>query len=520
MDPISEVVDLMYDREMQDPYEYPYLIRKNVSNTTKKELSSFFVMHEGAIYLSLLGEREVLSFLEISEKIYLQKKFSRFSPYLSELFDGISSIKHKPVVTNWKEAEAQKSLSLYFKDRDYLGVIKGESRDVEIIYNDDYEEYIKSNFSLKEIASLYLKYLERVQRVDDTELNYEVFSNQMAYKSLKQRYQYAAVIDKYDDMVIASDGLGVFSSMCILADKKFCSWEPKPIGERAIKLGIISQKETIIKEGIYVFFYCVKYYTLPMFPFQKFLVIDVPLVKKPGFCDSLFFSSSDPEMTVDIDFPTSPMKLSTVYPLDPAMSNIASVLRIKSADILKSQYIAVSNTAALTTAVVSGFFSFHKVSQIYYSLDIVEQKRFGSVGSLETYLRDKTLLFFERTFPFRQGDLKWRMRGVYFRKDVGPGWYDDINSSWMGVNNSVKYLTDYEFHNSFFFVKLKGKPPLVHFLKLTAILIPVFNSTTLKVLLVSTVLAQGQRMGIYMPEQNVSRKNILIEEDLLYSFNK
>jgi len=406
----------------------------------------------------------------------------------------------------------------YFKDQDYLGVINDEDQEgyIYIIdYKDDYEDYINARFTLKERATIYLSWLDRNLETPSNDLFYDSFSLQMAAKSLAQRAEYTSVISLYNDIVIPSDGLGVFSCLCILSDVKYYSWEPMAIGSRARKLGLITSHESVKSDSLYVFFYCAQYYQLPLFPGHRFLVVDVPTFVKPGFPRGPHVSVSHKDINYYHWYPPEIMAIESAFSLDYVATSIMSTMKIKVKGPLDSQFIIVSNFASLDAAIKSGFFSKEYWENKRERMLKSDRVKYGKISTLLNTIKQKTLLFLERTFPFRRGSSsRWHVEDEWLRRDSGPGFYFFSTSMWYGapyVNSEVR--DDYTFDSGHFIFKDSSKPRHVQYVQLQEYLKDIYSMNIMKVCLVAVYKSNGACFQVYAPESKILRKTILLADN-------
>jgi len=147
--------------------------------------------------------------------------------------------------------------------------------------------------------------------------------------------------------------------------------------------------------------YCVKYYELPSYPGQRFLVIDVPTVTKPGYNDGLFVSKSHKNIVYEFNYPFTVMSLVSCHCLDFTAQQITSVMKVVHLPPVKAQYIVASSGSSLESAISSGFFSLRYWTIRFASLDKREQSKYNAPDKLLEYIKKKTLLLFDRSFPFR-----------------------------------------------------------------------------------------------------------------------
>lgn len=202
----------------------------------------------------------------------------------------------KIIVDSYEIASELGLEKTYFGDQDILDVFSDEvlaSSDYIIEYNDDYFEVLKQRYTKKELAELYIVYLNK-NSTRSANISYDTFNYSGIYRALQQLDEYVRVIEKKEKYVIPSDGYGVLSSYCLRNDIQYVSWEPNEVGKIARKLGIIHGKEPVyiqkdengkrkfMKDYIYIYCYCGQYYKFPAFPGHRYIVIDVPHFKYPS----------------------------------------------------------------------------------------------------------------------------------------------------------------------------------------------------------------------------------------------
>jgi hypothetical protein len=497
---------------------YPGPLRNYIINTEVNDLKLLVCEVDNKLYLTPEGKEEVDIYLEMVRKPVLRKSFSYYAKVISMLpvIDDVSRL--KLVVDTWQVAEKEDILGAYFGHADYLRVCTSTLKDLsryDLAFSDDYEDYVKSRYTLKEIAEKYLNYIESGVERPAGDLIYDCESLQMAVKSMSQRSEYTAVMDAHNDLVIPSDGLGVFSSMCILRDVKYVSWEPNPVGNKAVRLGIITSREPVyLTEPLYVFMYCVQYYALPFFPRQRFLVIDVITTRKPGFQRGLHCSSSHKDIKYDYLYPPDPMGLTSCYCLDTVTQSVTSAMGVPHRTAVEAQFILVANAGSLESSIHSGFFTKEYWTVRYNSMSKHEQSRFGSIDRLLLHIRQKTVLFFERSFPYRRGHMTaWRVENSVVKRDFGPGWYFTDHAMWYGHSYSPgDCRDDYQYDSGYFIFRDTVKPKNILYAILKPVLEEIYGTKHLKLFLVSSYRVSHSIYLTYVPEVKILKRSVLIDD--------
>jgi len=263
-----------------------------------------------------------------------------------------------------------------------------------------------------------------------------------------------------------------------------------------------------------VFFYCVQYYQLPFFPGHRFLVIDSPTIKKPGFQKNIHVSHSHKDIKYDYLYPPDPMSLTSVFCLDSVVHQVTSVMKVAHLTAIDAQFIVVANPGSLEASIQSGFYSKEYWLGRYKALTVYEQKRFGSGNRLFEHIKDKTLLLFDRSFPFRRGQNgKWKVENSIVKRECGPGWYFLGNAMWFGNSFSPGDVRrDYTYDSGYFMFKDSAKPKMMIWVWLYPDLEEIYGVRELRLCLISTYRVMGLTYITYVPESKILKRSVLIDE--------
>jgi hypothetical protein len=381
--------------------------------------------------------------------------------------------------------------------------------------------YVRDNFPKKYLAMKYLEYMDHTARsVSLGMVDYTLFTTDFYYRSQSQREQYDYVFSQVDRVMLPSDGLGIASCMCILQDKDYQSWEPNDIGDVAIKLGIITSKEPIYDESyIYCFFYCVQYYEVPMIINQRYIVWDVVGQKKPGrkkndYCSTnlAYFSTRKWDET----HKSKHMVIDSYYPVDAMAYKVLQEYGFeKKENPYDAQYVVAMTMTGLELAMNLGIYSnsywkenlrrYNEVKEELDEDDTFHQLYQFSISKIIKLMKDKTLLFSERTFPFRVKNRLAKVRNKYdfFFRDYGPTNYFFEGAMMPGSNKIGVYIeSDYTLVSGKIIVP-HVRPEIIKYVRLRKEHVAVFNKVVLKVYLLSTYFNQhnGRYYAVYVDER-------------------
>jgi len=148
-------------------------------------------------------------------------------------------------IDSYQKAIEYGVLKSYFGEKDYLMMSEGESDQFEYRYCDDYYNWVRT-FEIEEIVRRYRSWLIRCQQ--NLSLSKGKYGDPLAFveKMEKQIPLYVDIIkaiasDK--ELYIVGDGPGTASIAALMCSRPYFSYEPNPIGEEAVKLGIITQTQ-------------------------------------------------------------------------------------------------------------------------------------------------------------------------------------------------------------------------------------------------------------------------------------
>jgi len=121
--------------------------------------------------------------------------------------------------------------------------------------------------------------------------------------------------------------------------------------------------------------------------------------------------------------------------------------------------------------------------------DHLYEKLQVSVEQLISIMKEKTLLFTEKTFPFRVKQTKLKLvryKEEGFFRDYGPGSYFIENVMYRGSDKIGHFIMgEYDYVDGKFIVP-HVRPEIIKFIKLKPAHVPMFNKTIVKVFLLST----------------------------------
>jgi hypothetical protein len=489
-------------------------------------------------FLTELGEMQVTNYKKLGVNPYLNIFVTSWIRVLT--FFSYRPVKKKITLECYDDAMRMDKFPEYLKTCDVLNVFENDVLNPEIFVlvgreqlQIDYYKYIRLNYSPKSIAQLYLNYLERSSRLTSMgDIDYEHFTTDFYYKSFAQKEQYNYVLDQFDRIILPSDGLGVASCMCILKEKEYMSWEPKAIGTMAYNLGIITSTEPIYDRSyVYCFFYCVQYYQLPFMAKQRYVVWDIPAQKKPGIYRNDVCSTNIRHFLTkkwDKTHRVTHMVIDSFFPLDNVTDRLLTTYGYKKKEMILAQYLVASTMVGLEVALVKGFFSkeFWKKKKEDYDklIEICKNEHSHirknghckflykikylmemTVEQIINIMQEKTLLFTERTFPFR---VKNKLKKVSYKhkrfvREYGSGNYFLELSMYRGNDRLGHYVaTDYELLSGKF-VLVHTRPEIVKYIRLRAEHKLMYNKEIVKVFLLSTYYnkVKNKYFAIYVDDR-------------------
>lgn len=510
---------LNYDRVVKDPtlaITIPHMVKLLTTLTvgeytwaTEEDLMEY-------------DERECCEYLGKEYVSEGEKKASRIMHYRDQV-EKKDRKKKKEKIESWESAEEKGCLKTYFKEYDIFQVAIGERENVQINYTGDYFNYIVERFSLKKRAEMYQMYLyTTAKKTEYVEIDYRLQVSDSFFTSLSQLPQYEYVINQYKKVALPSDGIGVASMYCIKHDIDYISWEPNGVGNIARMLGIINSKDPIYDESrTYLFFYCVQYYTVPMFLGQQYVVWDVVHMKKPGV-------QIMPEISANCEFDkrewerrykSKYMVLTSVFPIDEGSREMMRNIGVEEVRISRAQYIVATSQGTVEKLIGVGFYT--KEYQIEYEKRNKKNLKYEMPVIDENYiseLKNRTLVITEKSFPFREsfthrpGRMKVYEGDKMERHHGGDRYYDD---GYMSSINSMVGLStlvaNYEIVQGVFVIKLLN-PSITRHIHLNDEHVNLYKTNVLKVYMVATYKVKTGYLVLYVPDYEL-RPNIPTLQD-------
>jgi hypothetical protein len=376
-------------------------------------------------------------------------------------------------------------LKQYFGYYDIFDVTEGERDDVMVNYGEDYFDFIVTNYTLKERAKMYQLYLHNTSRKTEyVEVDYRLQVTDSYYISQSQLPQYEYAIKQFDKIALPSDGIGLASVYCILHDIDYVSWEPNQVGSIARQLGIITSDSPIYDESrYYLFFYCVQYYTVPMFLGQCYVVWDVVSMKKPG---KLLMPEVSTNTLFDVKewqerYISRYMVIDSYYPLDESSRQMMRNLQVRETTISEAQFLVSSSQNTVEVMISIGFYTEeyqkeyrkkeHKI-QGGFKKNKKNKENKEQVKIDENFIseiKNRTLIITEKSFPFREiyGHRPGRLK-VYKEKYLDRHYGSDraMEEGYMSSINNMIGLgakkIDYEIVQGVFVVKLQNPSIIRH----------------------------------------------------------
>lgn len=489
--------------------DYSPLFRRYLLFPDWEEFKKCIVIYRECLYLTDIGREYVDSWTHrpFSGEMYpVQVKWLRTLDYVQ-----VSVI----VELDWHKVP-QEHRSAYFQEIDgkMFNMLPTRSTpEYEGASLDAYYEFIKEQFSKKEIALAYMAYLRRHSSIKEEIPNYMYVDCSAFIQAESQIEQYVALTPEGGKYYLASDGLGVASCMCILRDIDYVSNEPNPVGLYARKLGIITHLtlDETMEDRTYIFLFCQKYYKLPMFKEQKYVVWDIDSHIYPGL--KMLSNMSVSMYAYDEYSPISTLwkkehSLKMVipnsgFPLDAQMHQIMINYNIPVLPIVQAQYLLASSEFGINSAFRLGVYT-----EDYWIKKMKrqgEELKYKAAVSLVNKMKDKTMLFYHHTFPFRS-----KRAGKMFDKTVLT-----MVDRTLPMQTGEDYVVvpephqelmfeDYRRDGSYYMVFTK-RHSVIRYLKLREEDLYIYNRIPIiKVIMVSYHKVPGGYMGVYIPVSETS----------------
>jgi hypothetical protein len=311
--------------------------------------------------------------------------------------------------------------------------------------------------------------------------------------------EYADIVSQFHKVAIASDGLGIVSYYCYKNDIEYYSWEPNKVGNRARNIGLITSTVPIIDDSyVYLYFYCHSYYSLPAFPGQRYVVVDLPenlpkypLPRYPGVC------STEKIRLKHVKLKTPAFVCSKYYALDELSREIMDKVGAReSNDILDTQFIVFSKISSIQTAMKRTIYT------IPYLTSYIKAKKLQyTPPHLLEKIKNKTVYLPRKNFPFKErvkiGDMTITDGFVYWHYGVGD--YIFHNGLIRGTNEigNASIVSDYAYLNGFVVIR-HSRPEIVKSIKLKPEHRAMSDTVIVPVLLINIREVDRVRYGHYI----------------------
>jgi len=517
---------LNYHRVVRDPtlaISIPHMVR--LLNTITLGEYLWATDEELAEY----DDKECCEYLNWEYTEEKGKKAVRMMHYRDQV-EKKDRTRRKEKVESWESAEKLGCLKTYFKEYDIFHVALNERSDVLVNYSGDYFNYIVERYTLKQRAEMYQQYLyTTAKKTDYVEVDYRLQVSDSFFISLSQLPQYEYVINQYKRVALPSDGIGVASMYCIKHDIDYVSWEPNGVGNIARMLGIINSKDPIYDETrTYLFFYCVQYYSVPMFLGQQFVVWDVTHMKKPGLQIMPEISANCPfdKREWERRYRSKYMVLTSFFSVDEGAKNMLRNIGVEEVRVSEAQYIVATSQSTVEKLIGIGFYT----TKYHIDYEKRNQKNFRSFGSKGKYvipiidenyvmeLRNRTLVITEKSFPFREsfthrpGRMKVYVGDKMERHHGADRYYDDGYMSSINTTVGLPMLVaNYEIVQGVFVIKLLN-PSITRHIYLNDEHVNIYKTNVLKVYMVATYKVKTGYLVLYVPDYEL-RPNIPTLQD-------
>lgn len=445
------------------------------------------------------------------------------------------------VISSWQDASAIGLLKSYFGRHDILKLFEDAidySPVYVMSYSADYYECVREQVAKRDVAGAYLDYLRRESDGSETQ-DYMKATTQGSIRSLRQLSEYSKLIlDDGTIYVFPSDGYGVASCYCMLNNIEYYSWEPNPIGEMAIRLGIITsqnpiytqldvyvaeyqqqrEKESIpvhisrrdrvaiekyyrdnklgsqyeyLSKCVYVYLYCVKYYSLPAIPYQRYIVLDAAMTKIPATIryGRLGFSHSDVRERYKSDFDELDIATRELkQPVYPADNMALYICKNQNATIVPLQKRPIIVCMC-------------KESVEWYRDKYKDNKR----------MQRMILYLPSWSYPFRQ-ETQYRQHKHYGDEmfiHQGPGYYFGYSYARRVKNDDYDTNLDYIMQDGMIIIPGRRVTPVSYVRLREEDRSQFFNAEYLPVYFVSSVILSSQIFSFYSPKSNIRPITVL-----------
>ena len=460
------------------------------------------------LVLTDVGLKEVNNYFILRSNPYADISVNAYSIIYSTL--RYEEEKKLEVVSSGERAKEIGRLGTYYKSVDFLEIMKDEDEVGEYVYATatDYYDYVRKTYDKKFIAMRYMDVMKKKAFVA-TDIDYTTFNYSGVMRALSQMEEYHVILDGQKKVVLSSDGYGFCSCYCILNGIEYFSSEPNGVGEVARQLGIIHSKtpiyttldiasitgvgeeveERFLEEYLYVYFYCVQYYNLPEFPYQRYVILDVPHIHHVGrYVINEFCSSNDKELLarskqiVEVHKRKRRLLMDDIHPLDELVAEWCKQLnkRIKSKQ--KSTVI------------------------IGMTRDII--LKFASDESNKKYL-SKVLHLPSWSYPFRNSEeIMGKLSGDKLLRHVGVGEYYYERGFLMKRDEETVTVNDYILKQDLFIVPGSRTTP-IRYIQLRTEDKDKFHCNVVQVYLLSSMKVGSVIYGMYAENSNTRPQTII-----------
>jgi len=487
--------------------------------------SSFELIH-GILYLSKLGEEKWKMVDQLRNVFGTTHVISEWDVCLGNfsIFRG-----DRPQIVNWKIAQEHGKLASYFGTADYLYLARDLSFEDKkcscnecggISYSGDYEEWIKTldPAIIKEAYYHSVKY--RSKKTDISEISYHLEVYDLFHYSHQQMTEYSDIIDQFEKVAIASDGLGVASYYCYKTGKDYISWEPNEIGNRARAVGLITHDKPLIdKDRVYLYFHCHSYYPLPAFEGQRYVIVDLP-ENLPFYPRERYAGVCSTEKIVckNSRLRSPPFICSKFYALDDVSRSMMRKIGAREvSDVLEAQFVVFSRISTIQFMYNKSFFTESYWSEYVTKINKTRQqnkkkkKKTGEESfSPHQYLlriRNKLVYLPRKNFPYRTntkiGDLVIKRNFIYWHYGVGDYYLPHGVTRGTNEVSNATIITDYQYLDGYVVIQ-HSRPDIVRCIVLKEEHRSLCDMPVAPVLLLHSKIIDHRTFGFYVFASNAS----------------
>jgi len=249
---------------------------------------------------------------------------------------------------------------------------------------------------------------------------------------------------------------------------------------------------------VYLYFYCHSYYSLPAFPGQRYVIVDLPENMPPyPRLRYVGVSSTEKIKVKHVKVKTPAFVCSKYYALDDLSKQIMDKVGAKaSEDFMDAQFIVFSKISSIQTAILRTIYT------IPYLTTYIKMKKlqYTPVHLLEK-IKNKTVYLPRKNFPFREsvkiGDMTVTDGFVYWHYGANDYRFSDGYVRGTNEIGNASIISDYAYLNGYIVIR-HARPEIVKSIKLKDEHRAMSDTRIVPVLLINVKEIEKVRYGHYI----------------------